>query len=377
MFFPVSNSFLITSFVSIPHSDHVGPRISSCFGAPFFPCLHISHVQTHGGDLCSDGGLFGTQRLERFLVKNRDTYLHKHIGWKRMKKVESVPASGWLLHENIIILAHWQWCLHCFFQETGKLSAMFPSLIIKCSSCPETKQMSSNDLVFNLKLKHPICLSDLQPTHPASILCREVMIECVESTLALISSKSTFTASMAAVKSWWHSWQSWSCPHAASSKQCYGKARSLHVSLAGEDNSLDCGCFRLGILQNVLGPPNSQHCWAGDFGPRCLNPSLWKDIRASNDPRHSQALFQDFYPLKFDLQLVTLHSAWFCSLCGCVFPPLVRVLSFSSPMSYFTESSSWDKLSMPGAGQNTGGPTSWKLDVSWCIIRIVVFSKCW
>ena len=34
-----------------------------------------------------------------------------------------------------------------------------------------------------------------------SILCRDVMIEWVESTRALISSKSTFTASMAAVKS--------------------------------------------------------------------------------------------------------------------------------------------------------------------------------
>ena len=73
------------------------------------PCLHISHVQTHGWDLCSDGGLWGGPNGLKYI--SRETYT---VGWNRLNHCQLVV--GWLRRKNIIILvahiktvAHWQW----------------------------------------------------------------------------------------------------------------------------------------------------------------------------------------------------------------------------------------------------------------------------
>ena len=143
MFFPVSNSFSVHQFWLVNIIEYLYLMLVQEFppllGA-ILPCLHISHVQTHGWDLCSDGGLWGGPNGLKYI--SRETY--------RLKQVESLPASGWLVaaekhhnsgcsHQNCGTLA--MMSSFCFFQETGKLVlyyvTMFAIFVINCNSCPE------------------------------------------------------------------------------------------------------------------------------------------------------------------------------------------------------------------------------------------------
>mmetsp|Transcript_52810 Transcript_52810/g.120194 ORF Transcript_52810/g.120194 Transcript_52810/m.120194 type:complete len:367 (+) Transcript_52810:1536-2636(+) len=77
-------------------------------------------------------------------------------------------------------------------------------LHLSCASCREADTSSIHaSCAFNASCMSPMSslMVEISAVTVASTRCRLVMIECVESTRALISSRSTFTASIAAVKS--------------------------------------------------------------------------------------------------------------------------------------------------------------------------------
>lgn len=150
--------------------------------------------------------------------------------------------------------------------------------------------------------------------------------------------------------------------------------KRLHVSLTGKDNSLHCCCFRLGILQNILQNDKS-HSIVGQvtLAQRCLKPSLWNGIRASNDLKHSQKLFSNsFYPSEFELQLVIPSDL-------CVSTPMTPmrvVLQLTHVILHGIQlvGQTLYARCWPNYRRRLGGgnPISWR-----CIIWIVVFLKSW